>query len=135
MMRIRVAVGSLLASIVFTAIAASAQADDCLAYGSATTLDGWLTLKPATAEQVAGGVAKTKSLWSLKLAKPACVAASGSDAAVASLPRLAVNVPAAEDKAFRDQFGKRVKVSGTIRSTDAAKAGYAVVLDEAKLAQ
>jgi hypothetical protein len=115
-------------------MACAAQAADCLAYGGPATLDGWLSLKPATAAQITAGVAKNASLWSLKLAKPACVTADATSPAVAAAPRIALAVPADQDKTFRAEFGKKVKVTGTIRATDAAKAGYAVVLDGAKLA-
>jgi hypothetical protein len=113
-------------------LAGAAQAADCLTYGGQATLDGWLSLKPATAEQIAGGMEKG-SHWSMKLAKPICVAADATDPAVNSLTRVALRVPADHDKDFRAAFNKRVAVSGTIRATSAAKAGYAVVLDGAAL--
>lgn len=107
-----------LAAAVFAAVASAsilAHAADCLQYGSPVTLDGWLSLKPATADEVKAG-AKVGH-WSVKLAKPACVAAdptNAANAAIAALPRADLTVDAALDKALRGLFGKRTKVSGTL---------------------
>ena len=122
----------LIAMAVILGGAGAAQAG-CLAYGAQATLDGWVSLKPATAGQIAAGVAKNKSLWSIKLAKPACMTASGTDAAVASLPRVALAVGADQDKALRATFGKRIQVTGTLKADDAAKTGLPVELEGATL--
>ncbi len=93
-----------------------ARAADCLQYGSPVTLDGWLSLKPPTADAVKAGASRN-SVWSIKLAKPACVAVDPSNAvnaAIASLPRVDLKVGADLDKTLRASFGKRVKVSGTL---------------------
>ncbi len=111
------------ASFALCAVARAALAD-CLTYGGNATLDGWLSLKPA-----AGNV--KGSHWSIKLAKPACVAADTTNPAIDAAPRIDLKVSADQDKAFRDQFNKRVKVSGTLNG---AEAGH-VTLDGASLAQ
>lgn len=97
-------------------VALPAQAADCLQYGSPVTLDGWLSLKPPTADEVKAGASKN-SVWSIKLARPACVAADPSNAgnaAIAALSRVGLTVGADLDKTLRASFGKRVKVSGTL---------------------
>ena len=129
--RKRIRIG-LMALAVLAGGAGAAQAE-CLAYGAQATLDGWVSLKAPTAAQIAAGDAKNKSLWSIKLAKPACMTASGTDAAIASLPRVALVVSADQDKALRATFGKRIQVAGTLKAADAAKAGLPVVLEGAAL--
>lgn len=119
------------AALAFMLVGAGAARAECLAYGSAATLDGWASLKPATAEQTAAGMAKG-SHWSIKLAKPICMAADATGAAV---PRVGFTPGPDQDKALRAAFGKRVQVSGLLRAADPAKVGAPVVLEGAVLAK
>jgi hypothetical protein len=105
---------------------------ECLAYGGAAMLDGWASLKQATAAQIAAGMAKG-SHWSIKLAKPICMAADATGAAITGVPRVAFTAGADQDQALRAAFGKRVQVSGLLRAVAPAKVGEPVALEGAVL--